>query len=110
MENLWVTFFAIFAAETVKNLAKGAATPLQQKLHLILADEFVALNLQLEDAPENVEERLVELPELVQRVQHKLDSHPDLLREFNLLQEKRFGRNIQTKTYIENAGDIKISQ
>jgi hypothetical protein len=110
MESYWMLFFGVFAAETIKNIAKGSANLLQENLHSILKPEFTALNLSIEDSPEAIQKKFEARPEIKEAVRHKLEADPDLLNQLVTVLKKNDGRTINTKTYIENAGNITINQ
>ena len=110
VESVWVLFFGVFAAETVKNVAKGSANLLQENLHSLLKPEFTALNLSIDDTPEGAQKKLEDHPEIKELIRHKLESDADLLGQLTAALRKSDGRTINTKTYIENAGNIIINQ
>lgn len=110
MYELWILFFGVFASETIKNMAKGSTNVLQENLHSLLKPEFTALNLNVDDSPETVQKKFNNHPEIQEIIKNKLESQPDLLEQLNSALKKSDGRTINTKTYIENAGDVTINQ
>jgi hypothetical protein len=109
-ENLWLLFFGIFLAETVKNIAKGSANSLQQNIGSFLQQEFIALNLNSDETSEEIQRKLDAEPEIKEQIRRKIEENPNLLNQLTEALRKQEGRLINTKTYIENAGDITINQ
>lgn len=110
MDPNLILFLGVFLSETVKNLAKGSANSLHERVGEYLQPEFISLNLNAEDSAEEIHKKLAAKPEIKQTIFEKLDAKPDLLNEITEFMKKNQGRYINTKTYIENAGDITINQ
>lgn len=110
MDPLLIVFLGVFLSETVKNVAKGSANSLHERVSDYLKPEFISLNLNAEDSTEEIQRKLEAKPEIKQTILEKLEAKPDLFNEITEFLKKNQGRYIKTKTYIENAGDITINQ
>ena len=79
MEAFWGLFLGVFFAETVKNIAKGSANMLQERVSSVLQPEFVALNLNADDTSEQIQRKLEEKPQIKEIIRQKIQAQPDLL-------------------------------
>ena len=106
----WGVFFGTFLSETVKNLAKGSANILQEKVGEFLKPELNALNLSAEDSPKEIQRKLEEKVEIKEQIVQKIESHTELFKQLKEAINKLQVRKIKAENYFEHVNEVNIDQ
>ncbi len=86
----------VFLAETVKNIAKGSANIVYENFHLFFDNEITALSLSDSINAGEITKRLELQPQILEKVQRKLMSHPTLAEEISKVIKEETGQSFTT--------------